>query len=188
MLEGRCRAQSCRPRRLKVTAGSRGSWPQKATVSVDYAFPTIPPTTDQSASVTSIVVLLPRPPYGNRPRSLEAYRRYGLRPASGTTNLSVFRSLVRTYPDRDHRRILLDLIEPAATRANGSRPRNSLGFSTSLSSVPPRKAQTHRRWSEQPEISAAKSRNSPPLSRCLLSRPFSLAGAMTQACRKSTTP
>jgi hypothetical protein len=121
-------------------------------------------------------------------RADEAYRRYGLRPASGTTNLSVFRSLVRTYPDRDHRRILLDLIEPAATRANGLRPRKSLGFSTSLSSVPPRKAQTHRRWSEQPEISAAKSRNSPPLSRCLLSRPFSLAGAMTQACRKSTPP
>jgi hypothetical protein len=111
MLEGRCRAQSCRPRRLKVTAGSRGSWPQKATVSVDYAFPTIPPTTDQSVSVTSIVVLLPRPPYGNRPRSLEGYRRYGLRVASGTTNRLVFRSLVRTYPERDHRRMLLDLIE-----------------------------------------------------------------------------
>ena len=33
-------------------------------------------------------------------RSDEAYRRYGLRAASGTTNLSVYRSLVRTYPDR----------------------------------------------------------------------------------------
>jgi len=44
-------------------------------------------------------------------RSDEAYRRYGLRAASGTTNLSVYRSLVRAYPDRDHRRMLLDLIE-----------------------------------------------------------------------------
>ena len=41
----------------------------------------------------------------------EAYRRYGLRAANGTTNLSVYRSLVRTYPDRDQRRMLLDLIE-----------------------------------------------------------------------------
>ena len=44
-------------------------------------------------------------------RADEAYRRYGLRAASGTTNISVYRSLVRTYPDRDHRRMLLDLIE-----------------------------------------------------------------------------
>jgi hypothetical protein len=44
-------------------------------------------------------------------RADEAYRRYGLRAVSGTTNLSVYRSLVRTYPDRDHRRMLLDLIE-----------------------------------------------------------------------------
>ena len=44
-------------------------------------------------------------------QSGEAYRRYGLRAVSGTTNLSVYRSLVRTYPDRDHRRMLLDLIE-----------------------------------------------------------------------------
>ena len=44
-------------------------------------------------------------------RADEAYRRYGLCVASGTTNLSVFRSLVHTYPDRDHRRTLLDLIE-----------------------------------------------------------------------------
>jgi hypothetical protein len=44
-------------------------------------------------------------------RADEAYRRYGLRAASGTTNLSVYRSLVRTYPDGNHRRMLLDLIE-----------------------------------------------------------------------------
>jgi hypothetical protein len=44
-------------------------------------------------------------------RADEAYRRHGLRVASGTTNLSVFRSLVRKYPGRDQRRMLLDLIE-----------------------------------------------------------------------------
>jgi len=44
-------------------------------------------------------------------RSDEGYRCYGLRAASGATNLSVYRSLVCTYPDRDHRRMLLDLME-----------------------------------------------------------------------------
>ena len=44
-------------------------------------------------------------------RSDEAYRRYGLRVVSGTTNLAIYRSLVRTYPDRDHWQMLLDLIE-----------------------------------------------------------------------------
>ena len=48
----------------------------------------------------------------------EAYRRYGLRAASATTNLAVYRSLVRSYPDRDHRRMLLDLIE---TRGNNGK-------------------------------------------------------------------
>jgi hypothetical protein len=44
-------------------------------------------------------------------RSDEAYLRYGLRAVSGTTNLSIYRSLVRAYPDRDQRQMLLDLIE-----------------------------------------------------------------------------
>ena len=44
-------------------------------------------------------------------RADEAYRKYGLRAASGTTNLSIYRSLVRAYPDRDRRQTLLDLIE-----------------------------------------------------------------------------
>ena len=30
---------------------------------------------------------------------------------SGTTNIAIYRSLVRAYPDRDHRQMLLDLIE-----------------------------------------------------------------------------
>ena len=43
-------------------------------------------------------------------RSEEAYRHYGLRAAAGATNLTVYRALVRAYPDRDRRGILLDLI------------------------------------------------------------------------------
>ncbi len=44
-------------------------------------------------------------------RTDEAYRKYGLRVASRTTNLAVYRALARQYPDRDRRQILLDLIE-----------------------------------------------------------------------------
>ena len=44
-------------------------------------------------------------------RSDEAYRTYGLRAATGTTNLAIYRSLVRAYPDRDRRRMLQNLIE-----------------------------------------------------------------------------
>ena len=41
----------------------------------------------------------------------EAYRKYGLRATRGTTNLAIYRALVRQYPDLDRRQILLDLIE-----------------------------------------------------------------------------
>ena len=44
-------------------------------------------------------------------RSDEAYRRFGLGAATGTTNLAIYRSLVRTYPERERRQVLLDLIE-----------------------------------------------------------------------------
>jgi len=40
-------------------------------------------------------------------RSDEAYRRFGLGAATGTTNLAIYRSLVRTYPERDRRQLLL---------------------------------------------------------------------------------
>ena len=60
-------------------------------------------------------------------RADEAYRRYGLRAASGTTNLSVFRSLVRTYPDRHHRRMLLDLIETRGDKGKWFLKENSAG-------------------------------------------------------------
>ena len=61
-------------------------------------------------------------------RSDEAYRRYGLRAASGTTNLSVYRSLVRTYPDRDHRRMLLDLIETRGDKGKWFAAAKDSGF------------------------------------------------------------
>ena len=44
-------------------------------------------------------------------RSDEAYRRYGLDAARATTNLAVFREVVKKYPDRDPRQVLLDLVE-----------------------------------------------------------------------------
>ena len=44
-------------------------------------------------------------------RTDEAYRKYGLRATRGTTNLAIYRALVRQYPDLDRRQILLDLIE-----------------------------------------------------------------------------
>ena len=44
-------------------------------------------------------------------RTDKAYRKYGLRAASGTTNLAIYRALARQYPDPDRRQILLDLIE-----------------------------------------------------------------------------
>ena len=44
-------------------------------------------------------------------RSNEAYRRYGLVAAGGTTNLATFRALTKRYPDRDRRQTLIDLIK-----------------------------------------------------------------------------
>jgi hypothetical protein len=61
-------------------------------------------------------------------RSDEAYRRYGLRAASGTTNLSVYRSLVRTYPDRDPRQMLLDLIETRGDKGKWFAAAKDAGF------------------------------------------------------------
>ena len=44
-------------------------------------------------------------------RSDEAYKRYGLLASGGGTNLTIYRSLTRAYPERDKRQVLLDLIE-----------------------------------------------------------------------------
>jgi len=49
-------------------------------------------------------------------RREEAYSRYGLQAASGITNLAVFRETAKSYPERDRREILLDLIEARGDR------------------------------------------------------------------------
>ena len=61
-------------------------------------------------------------------RSDEAYRRYGLRVVSGTTNLAIYRSLVRAYPDRDHRQMLLDLIETHGDKGKWFAAAKDAGF------------------------------------------------------------
>ena len=61
-------------------------------------------------------------------RSDEAYRRYGLRAVSGTTNLAIYRSLVRAYPDRDHRQMLLDLIETHGDKGKWFAAAKDAGF------------------------------------------------------------
>jgi hypothetical protein len=61
-------------------------------------------------------------------RSDEAYRRYGLRAMSGTTNLAIYRSLVRAYPDRDHRQMLLDLIETRGDKGKWFAAAKDAGF------------------------------------------------------------
>jgi hypothetical protein len=61
-------------------------------------------------------------------RSDEAYRRYGLRAVSGTTNLAIYRSLVRVYPERDHRQMLLDLIETHGDKGKWFAAAKDAGF------------------------------------------------------------
>lgn len=61
-------------------------------------------------------------------RADEAYRRYGLRAASGTTNLAVYRALARAYPDRDHRQMLLDLIESHGDKGKWFAAAKDAGF------------------------------------------------------------
>ena len=46
----------------------------------------------------------------------EAYGRYGLALALATTNLATYRALTRRYPERDHRQMLIDLIETRGNR------------------------------------------------------------------------
>ena len=49
-------------------------------------------------------------------RSDEAYGRYGLASALGTTNLATYRALARKYPELDPRQMLIDLIETRGTK------------------------------------------------------------------------
>jgi hypothetical protein len=61
-------------------------------------------------------------------RSDEAYHRYGLRAARGTTNLAIYRSLVRSYPDHDRRQTLLDLIETRGDKGKWFAAAKDAGF------------------------------------------------------------
>lgn len=58
----------------------------------------------------------------------EAYQSYGLRAANGTTNLAVYRALVRAYPNRDHRRMLLDLIDSRGDKGKWFAAAKDAGF------------------------------------------------------------
>jgi hypothetical protein len=61
-------------------------------------------------------------------RSDEAYRRFGLGAATGTTNLAIYRSLVRTYPERDRRQLLLDLIKTRGDKGKWFAAAKDAGF------------------------------------------------------------
>jgi hypothetical protein len=61
-------------------------------------------------------------------RSDEAYQSYGLRAAQGTTNLAVYRSLLRTYPGRDRRQMLLNLIDSRGDKGKWFAAAKDAGF------------------------------------------------------------
>jgi hypothetical protein len=61
-------------------------------------------------------------------RSDQAYRRYGLRAASGPTYLAIYRETVSRYPDRDRRRVLLDLMEARGNRGKWFAAAKSAGY------------------------------------------------------------
>lgn len=58
----------------------------------------------------------------------EAYGRYGLASALGTTNLATYRVLVRKYPERDHRQMLIDLIETRGNKGKWFAAAKEAGF------------------------------------------------------------
>jgi len=61
-------------------------------------------------------------------RNDDAYRSYGLRAAGGTTNLDIYRALARAYPDRDRRKMLLDLIESRGDKGKWFAAAKDAGF------------------------------------------------------------
>lgn len=61
-------------------------------------------------------------------RADEAYRRYGLVAAGGTTNLATFRSLTKRYPDRDRRQTLIDLIKTRGDQGKWFAAAKDAGF------------------------------------------------------------
>ena len=61
-------------------------------------------------------------------RSNEAYRRYGLVAAGGTTNLATFRALTKRYPDRDRRQTLIDLVKTRGDKGKWFAAAKDAGF------------------------------------------------------------
>ncbi len=58
----------------------------------------------------------------------EAYSRFGLTTASGTTFISVYRETVRRYPSRDKRQVLLDLIATRGQKGKWFAAAKDAGF------------------------------------------------------------
>ena len=58
----------------------------------------------------------------------EAYDRYGLASALATTNLATYRALTRRYPERDHRQMLIDLIETRGNKGKWFAAAKDAGF------------------------------------------------------------
>ncbi len=61
-------------------------------------------------------------------RTGEAYPRYGLVAAGGTTNLATFRALTKRYPDRDRRQTLIDLIKTRGDKGKWFAAAKDAGF------------------------------------------------------------
>jgi hypothetical protein len=58
----------------------------------------------------------------------EAYGRYGLASAFGTTNLATYRALAKKYPQRDPRQMLIDLIETRGDKGKWFAAAKDAGF------------------------------------------------------------
>jgi hypothetical protein len=61
-------------------------------------------------------------------RADEAYCRYGLKAATGSTYLAVYRATIKRYVERDRRQVLLDLIETRGDRGKWFAAAKDAGF------------------------------------------------------------
>ncbi|MEA3280816.1 MAG: hypothetical protein U9Q38_09500, partial [Thermodesulfobacteriota bacterium] len=64
----------------------------------------------------------------NADRKEEAYLRYGIMIRTGTTYLAQYRSILKKYPERDPRKILMDLIESSGDKAAWFSSARQAGF------------------------------------------------------------
>lgn len=60
--------------------------------------------------------------------SEEAYQLYGLRAAQGSTNLAIYRTLIRQYPNRNKRQMLLDLMNSRGDKGKWFAAAKDAGF------------------------------------------------------------